>query len=148
MNVDVVTEIVIDRPPGIVAEYASDPTNSAAWYYNIDSVEWKTSPPPQVGSQVEFVARFLGRTLRYTYEFAEFVPVERVVMRTQQGPFPMETTYTWRPESDGATRMTLRNRGEPAGFSKVMAPLMKPAIRRANRKDLSKLKAILESQRG
>ena len=113
---------------------------------NIDSVEWKTPPPLQVGSQVEFVARFLGRTLRYTYEFAELISGERLVMRTQQGPFPMETTYTWGPESDGSTRMTLRNRGAPAGFSRVLAPIMKPAMRRANRKDLATLKALLESR--
>ncbi len=148
MSVDVVTEIVIERPTAVVAAYAADPSNAPDWYDNIDSVDWKTSPPLQVGSQVEFVARFLGRTLRYTYEFAELVPGERVVMRTQQGPFPMETTYVWEPASAEATRMTLRNRGEPAGFSTLMAPLMKPAMRRANRKDLAKLKKILESQRG
>src|SRR5262245_17214411 len=148
MRVDVVTEIVIQRPIGVVAAYAAEPSNAPAWYDNIDSVDWKTAPPLQVGSQAEFVARFLGRTLRYTYEFAEFVAGERVVMRTQQGPFPMETTYVWAPESDDATKMTLRNRGEPAGFSALIAPLMKPAMRRANRKDLAKLKMILESQRG
>jgi uncharacterized membrane protein len=147
MNVDVLTEIVIQRPPAVVAAYTADPSNAPDWYDNIDSVDWRTSPPLQVGSQAEFVARFLGRTLRYTYEFVEFVPGERVVMRTQQGRFPMETTYVWKPAPDGATRMTLRNRGEPAGFSKVMAPLMKPAMRRANRKDLAKLKMILEAQR-
>jgi len=148
MSVDVVTEVVIERPPAVVAAYAADPSNAPDWYDNIDSVEWKTSPPLAVGSQVEFVARFLGRTLRYTYEFADFVPGERVVMRTRQGPFPMETTYLWEPASEGATRMTLRNRGEPAGFAASMAPLMKPAMRRANRKDLANLKVILESQRG
>lgn len=146
MNVDVFTEIFIQRPIAVVAAYAADPSNAPDWYDNIDLVDWKTPPPLQAGSQVEFVARFLGRTLRYTYEFADFVPGERVVMRTQQGPFPMETTYLWAPESDEATRMTLRNRGEPAGFSKAMAPLIKPAMRRANRKDLAKLKTILESR--
>jgi hypothetical protein len=30
----------------------------------------------------------------------------------------METTYTWEDDPDG-TRMTLRNRGEPAGFARV-----------------------------
>jgi hypothetical protein len=148
VKVDVVSEIVIQRPIGVVAAYAADPSNAPGWYDNIDSVDWKTSPPLQVGSQVEFVARFLGRTLRYTYEFSDFVPGERVVMRTQHGPFPMETTYVWAAESDEATKMTLRNRGEPAGFSTLMAPLMQPAMRRANRKDLATLKTILESQRG
>ena len=66
-------------------------------------------------------------------------------MRTQQGPFPMETSYTWTATSTGSTRMTLRNRGEPAGFSRLLAPLMAPAMRRANRKDLAKLKSILEA---
>jgi uncharacterized membrane protein len=145
VNVDVVTEIVIARPVDEVFTYAADPSNTPHWYDNIDSVEWKSPPPAQVGSLVEFVARFLGRTLRYTYEFVELVRDERLVMRTQQGPFPMETTYLWERASPDSTRMTLRNRGEPAGFSKLMAPIMKPAMRRANRKDLVKLKAILEA---
>jgi hypothetical protein len=71
---------------------------------------------------------------------------ERLVMRTAQGPFPMETTYTWQSPSEGSTRMTLRNRGEPSGFSKLAAPLMASAMRRANRKDLEQLKAVLESR--
>ena len=145
MNVDVETEIVIARPVPEVAAYAADPSKAPDWYANIDSVEWKTPPPAHVGSLVEFVARFLGRTLRYTYEFVELVPSERLVMRTQQGPVPMETTYTWEPVSSDSTRMTLRNRGEPGGFSKLMAPVMKSAMRHANRKDLAKLKSILEA---
>lgn len=146
MTVDVVTEIVIDRPVPAVSAYAIDPTNAPEWYANIESVEWQTPPPARVGTAVTFVARFLGRRLEYTYEFVELVPGERLVMRTQQGPFPMESTYTWSPAvEEGSTRMTLRNRGEPAGFSTLVAPLMAPAMRRANRKDLAKLKSILEA---
>lgn len=145
MNVDVRTELVIDRPVDVVAGYAADPGNAPHWYANIESVEWKTSPPATVGSRVAFVARFLGRRLEYTYELAEHVPGSRLVMRTNEGPFPMETTYTWHPVGTGSTRMTLRNRGEPTGFSKLLSPLMAPAMRRANRKDLAALKAILEA---
>ena len=100
----------------------------------------------QQGSQVAFVARFLGRTLAYTYEIVEFLPGERMVMRTAEGPFPMETTYTWAPVGDEATRMTLRNRGEPSGFSRLVAPFMAAAMRRANRKDLGKLRRILTAR--
>ena len=144
--VDVVTDTRIARPVEVVAAYAGDPSNAPEWYVNIESVEWKTPPPIRVGSQVEFVARFLGRTLRYTYEIVELVDGERLVMRTAEGPFPMETTYTWRPAGERTTEMTLRNRGEPAGFSRLVAPLMAPAMRRANRKDLARLKAILEGR--
>jgi hypothetical protein len=91
-----------------------------------------------------FVAHFLGRRLAYTYEVVELVPGERLVMRTAEGPFPMETTYTWESAGGEATRMTLRNRGEPRGFAKIAGPLMAAAMRRANRKDLEQLKALLE----
>jgi len=145
MAVDVVTETVIGRPVDVVSAYTADPSNAPSWYVNIESVDWKTPPPLRVGSLIGFVARFLGRRIEYTYEFAELVPGERLVMRTAQGPFPMETIYTWAPTADGSTRMTLRNRGEPAGFSKMVGPFMAGAMRRANRKDLAKLKGILET---
>jgi hypothetical protein len=145
VRVDVTTEIVIDRPVADVSAYAGDPSNAPFWYVNIDSVEWQTPPPATIGSRVAFVAHFLGRRLGYTYELAELVPGERLVMRTQQGPFPMETTYRWSPVADGATHMVLRNRGEPAGFSTLVAPFLAAAMRRANRKDLANLKSILEA---
>ena len=144
MAVDVLTQTVIDRPRAQVATYAADPTHAPEWYENIDSVEWKTQPPVAVGSRMAFVARFLGRRLAYTYEIVELVPGAKLVMRTAEGPFPMETTYTWESVGEKSTRMTLRNRGEPSGFSKVSAPFMAAAMRRANRKDLARLKALLE----
>ena len=144
MPVDVQTEIVIDRPRERVATYTGDPSRAAEWYVNIESVEWKTPPPVAVGSRVAFIAHFLGRRLAYTYEIVELVPGERLVMRTAEGPFPMETTYTWETSGSG-TRMTLRNRGTPSGFARLAAPILAAAMRRANRKDLARLKAILES---
>jgi uncharacterized protein YndB with AHSA1/START domain len=144
MKVDVITEAVIDRPRVEVAGYAADPTHAPQWYANIDSVSWRTLPPVGVGSQMTFVARFLGRRLEYTYEIVDFVPGERLVMRTAQGPFAMETTYTWTDADPGKTRMTLRNRGEPSGFASIAAPMMSRAMRRANTKDLAALKKLLE----
>jgi hypothetical protein len=143
--VDITTETELRRPRGDVAAYAADPDNATAWYENIKSVEWKTPRPLARGSRVAFVARFLGRSLAYTYEIIELIPGERLVMRTADGPFPMETTYTWADTAEGGTHMTLRNRGEPAGFSRLVAPVMATAMRRANTKDLRRLKGLLEA---
>jgi uncharacterized membrane protein len=144
--VDVRTEIVIQRPRAEVADFAADPMNATAWYKNIKTVQWETPPLLTVGSRMRFRAQFLGRKLEYTYEIKEIEPGVRFVMATAQGPFPMETTYTWQDADLGATKMGLRNRGEPAGFASVAAPMMGRAIRKANEADLQRLKSVLESR--
>lgn len=146
MSVDVVTEIIIRRPREQVASYASNPNNAPQWHGNIKSVDWKSAPPLRVGSRLAFVAQFLGRQLTYSYEIVELLPSERLVMRTSEGPFAMETSYTWETITDGSTRMILRNRGNPTGFAKLVAPLKARAMRKANQRDLARLKSILEQR--
>jgi uncharacterized protein YndB with AHSA1/START domain len=146
MPVDVQTEIEIERPRHEVARFAADPDNAPRWYVNIKQVEWQTAPQLAIGSRVAFVARFLGRRMAYTYEIVECSLPDTFIMRTAEGPFPMETTYTWQATERGTTRMTLRNRGEPTGFSRLASLLMVPAMRRANRSDLALLKSVLEAE--
>ena len=145
--VDVCSEIEITRPLDEVAAFACDPDNATAWYENIEAVEWRSPRPVAVGTSVTFVAKFLGRRLSYTYEVKE-LSAERFVMSTAEGPFPMETTYAWEEAAGGVTLMNLRNRGEPSGFVRASAPVLAAAMRRANRKDLCRLKEILESTNG
>jgi uncharacterized membrane protein len=142
--VHVTTSIEIARPRQVVAAYAADPDHVRDWYANIDRVTWETERPLSIGTRLAFVARFLGRTLSYTYQVTDFVPAERLVMATAEGSFPMETTYTWTDLPGRSTRMTLRNRGTPSGFAGITARFMVAAMRRANRKDLATLKSLLE----
>jgi uncharacterized protein YndB with AHSA1/START domain len=142
--VDVTSEVLIERPPGVVFAYVCDPANATAWHANVASAEWRTDPRVHVGSQVAFVADFLGRRLEYVYELVEVEPGEKLVMRSVEGPFPLETVYTFEETREGHTRMTLRNHGEPSGVSKLMTPMIATALRSANEKDLGRLKAILE----
>jgi hypothetical protein len=139
MAVDVTTETMIQRPLSEVADFVANPNNAPVWYVNI-----KAADSVAVGSRVAFVAHFLGRRLAYVYEIVEFVRGERLVMKTAEGPFPMETTYVWESTPEGYPKMQLRNRGTPTGFSRWFAPFMAGAVRRANRKDLARLKALLE----
>lgn len=137
-------EAVIRRPMETVAAYANDPSHAPEWYANISAVEMKTDPPVGVGTKAAFVAHFLGREMRYTYEVVEYGPDE-LVMRTAEGPFPMETSYRYEATPEGHTRMTLRNRGTPRGFSRLVSPFMAMAMRRANGKDLEALRQRLEA---
>jgi hypothetical protein len=43
-------------------------------------------------------------------------------------------------------RGAIPDRGAPSGFSKLAAPFMASAMRRANRKDLEQLKSLLEAR--
>jgi hypothetical protein len=146
LAVDVLTEITIRRPRAEVADYAADPDNAPVWYQNIQSVAWKTEPPLKAGSEIEFTARFMGRRLTYTYRVVDYIPHDRLVMSTTEGPFPMETTYTWSDQDATTTRMTLRNRGGATGpIARVLQPIEAIAVRRATRKDLACLRQLLEN---
>lgn len=146
MPVDVETAVVIDAPRARVAAFAADPDNVPAWYANIRSVAWESEPPLAIGSRIAFIAQFLGRRISYTYEIKTYVPGEVLQMQASAGPFPMETTYLWESVDAGTTRMRLRNRGEPAGFFSVAAPILASAMRKANQRDLARLKRILEEE--
>lgn len=142
--VDVITEISIRNSVDKVSEYAANPDKAPEWYVNIHSAEWQTSKPLSIGSRIAFKAQFLGRDLSYIYEIKEFIPGKKLIMRTANGPFPMETIYTWEAIDENNTLMTLRNKGNPTGFSMIFSPFMSLMMKRANNKDLRKIKSILE----
>jgi uncharacterized membrane protein len=144
--VDVHTEVKIARPRHDVAVYACDPDNAPAWYENVESVRWLSERPLAVGSRVEFTASFLGRRRTHAYEVLELLEGERFVMRSSQGPLPIETTYTFHDAPDGATVMALRNRSEPAGFARLTSAVIARAIARANNRDLRRLRRLLTSR--
>lgn len=144
MGVDVTRALVIRRPRGQVFAYAADPRHAPRWYSRIEKVDWRGGEVVGEGDEAAFIARFLGREIAYTYRVVELAPPERLTMRTAEGPFPMETQYTFEDVPEG-TRMAIRNRGDPAGFWRIAAPVMEAAMGRAVAGDLRRLKALLGS---
>lgn len=138
---------VFDAPRSLVAAVAGDPAQARRWYSNIRSVRWHGEPVVAEGADVDFVARFLGRELAYTYRIVDLVPDERLVMRTEEGPFPMETTYTWWDEEpEGGhprTGMSLRNAGRPKGMTTLGSGAVTLGMKRAMRRDLERLRLVL-----
>jgi hypothetical protein len=145
MVIQVLTEVEIEAPQKLVARYATDPTNSSAWYKHVLAVEGPDPAPLQHGSAFTLVARIPpGITRRFPYEVVNLVEGKRLIIRTEDGPFPMQTTYSWLTR-DGRTVMTMRNEISPRGPARIVAPLLVAGMRRANHKDLLRLKSILES---
>lgn len=139
----VTTHININRAKTLVSNFAANPDNAPLWYTNIKSVEWNTPKPLAIGSQVSFVAQFMGRKLVYTYEVTELTN-GHMVMQTHQGPFAMQTTYYWQQIDNQTTKMTLVNAGTPTGIMKIISPITRWMMQKANNKDLKKLKQLLE----
>ena len=145
--VDVSTEIIINLPKEKVTEFALDPANVPDWCTHIKSVEWDHDAPLRAGAKLVFNEQIMRRPHKQVYEVVEIIPGQKVIMKSQSNGLRMETTVAWQAINENTTCMTLRNRGQPRGFSKLMAPIMARAVRRANRKDLERLKAILEDAR-
>src|SRR5262245_54649325 len=137
MDGDVLTNIEIDRPRSEVADYVSNPENATEWNQGISKVEWKSPKPLSAGSELAFEAEFMQQKLEYTYQVIDYVPGESLEMSSTSGPFPMETSYRFSDTPAGGTKVELRNVAHD--------PEVASAIAIENRKDLARLKSILEN---
>jgi uncharacterized membrane protein len=144
VGIHVEEQIRIQRPRAEVAAWAADPDNAPRWRKDVDKVEWKSQPPLRTGARIALTTPSLGLPLAYRYTVEEHVPGERTVLRTEEGPFPIETTLSFADAGDGATEVMLTTSGEKKG-SKVANRILERTIRRTSRKDLARLKKILES---
>ncbi len=143
MAIDVKAEILIRRARDDVASFAMDPQNDPIWISGILEAKTLTEGPFGKGTKVQRVASFLGRRMHYTPEVVDYEPPAHIVMRTDS-PFDMTIRYDFE-EADGATRMRINVRGGGSGFFKVAGPLLGLQVKKNLRRDLGKLKTLMES---
>jgi len=138
--VAVTTDIIINLPKEKVTEFAANPDNVPQWYVQIQSVEWQTPRPLQNGSELLVKSRFL----RFVHKVVEFIPGQKLILRSVEGPIQLETALGWQAIDEHTTRMTISNRGLPKGFSRLLAPFIALMLGFINRRDLKHLKRLLE----
>ena len=142
MAIDTRAVIAVARPREQVAAYLRDPGNDPRWIGGLRSARLVTEPPVGVGSQVERVARFLGRRVEYVNEITELTGT-RLAMRSVRSPFPMRVTYGFDDAGD-ATEVSVRVEGDASRLYRLADPIMSILVRRSVRRDLRTLKHLLE----
>lgn len=143
--VDVRTEIIINLPKEIVAEYVSDPGNAPSWCSQIKTVEWNYNIPLRAGAKIVFNERGMRRYQQYVCEVVEFIPNQKMVMKTRNSNMRMETVVAWQAVNENTTCMTVWSRGIPRALSRMITPFMALTIRNINRRNLKQLKRMLET---
>lgn len=73
----------------------------------------------------------------------DYAPPAHIVMRTDS-PFDMTIRYDFKAV-DGATGMRINVSGEGSGFFEVAGPLLALQVKKNLRRDLAKLKDLMES---
>ena len=147
MRLDVTAAVRVARPPAEVAAYMTDPANDPEWIGGVREARLEGAPPIGVGSRVARVASFLGRRVEYVNEVAA-LDAAHLDMRSVSGPFPMQITYGFRADGDGAgTVVSNRVRGAARGFA-FAGPLLPRLVRRSVQKDLERLRDVLERRPG
>jgi carbon monoxide dehydrogenase subunit G len=145
VRIDVTAEVRVARPRAEVAAYMTDPGHDPEWIGGVREARLQGEPPLRAGSRVARVASFLGRRIEYVNEVVS-LDAGHLDMRSVVAPFPMHITYSFAPDGNG-TVVRNRVRGEPGGFFALFGPLLAPMVRRSVRKDLERLRELLEAQR-
>ena len=144
MAIDVTVRTAIALPVPEVAAYVHDPANEPKWIGGISSSEPLTAEPIAVGSRVKRRATFAGRKIEYMTEVVALDEDARLLMKADQ-PFPMTIEYQF-AGAEGGTVFTQRMQGGPTGFAGIFSPLTAIMVKNMVKRDMQRLKRILEGR--
>ena len=135
--------VVIDRPPGEVFAYATDPAEAPEWQSSL--LEASVEGELRAGATGREVRKFLGRRMESTIRIEEYEPPRSFVLQVTSGPVPFHVQQTVEPAGEGS-RISVVIEGEPGGFFKLAEPLVERGVRRELEGNFATLKDILESR--
>jgi uncharacterized protein YndB with AHSA1/START domain len=135
--------MTINRPAAEVFAALRDLEKIPRWNSTLSEVRHTSDGTLGLGSTLVYVGRFLGRSYESPSEYSEFVADRSYVSRTTSGPFELEVATTL-DATDGATRLTLKARGESRGFFKVAEPVVVRLTKRTFENAYANFKTLLE----
>jgi hypothetical protein len=136
---------VINRPAPEVFAFVSDVSNNPRWQKGQVSCRWTSPPPVGIGSTYEQEARFLGRRVLSTFAVVEYEPGRSVTIQTVESSFPIRVQRSVEPIDERRSRVVAEITGEPGGFFRLFAPLVRRIAQRSVDADYDRLKVLLES---
>jgi uncharacterized membrane protein len=136
--------IVIDRSPDDVFAFLAVRENDPVWMSAVEESNWlDPSARVAVGRRGRMTLKMFDRRMEYVDEVTVFEPGRRIAHRTVEGAFQLSTACLCEPDGDSC-RTTVVAEAEKM-FGRFVDPLVARLMRRGFRKDLVKLKSILET---
>jgi uncharacterized membrane protein len=136
--------VVVRRPVEIVFSYLANPENDPRWSSASDEMHVTSQGPVGVGTTVRQVGHFLGRRLELTLKVTVYELNQRFGMTVVSGPLRFAGVRHVEELPEG-TRVTFSGGGESGGLFKLAEPLLEAAAARQLKRDLAKLKEVLEA---
>lgn len=131
-------EQTITAPVGSVWTALTDWGRAPSWMPGVDSMS--SSGPLAEGTQLTFTARGKDRTSR----IAECRPESVLRLESTVGGVLASYRYTLEPVDAGVTRVALAVEVETSGAMKLLGPVIRSAIAKADGVQLSQLKRLVE----
>ena len=136
--------MLISRPLDEVFGFVGDVRNRPRWDDSVDSEELTSPEPIGVGSTVRTKLRSMGKDYVYTWEIVEHEPPHRMKVESTSGPFP--TTLDFRFDGrDGGTLVNASVTGRPAGFMRILQPMIARTTQKNLDRGYARLKKLLET---
>ncbi|MEM7371033.1 MAG: SRPBCC family protein [Bacteroidota bacterium] len=139
----VTTEVIIHRPIEEVFDFIANMENNPSWQNGMLSCRYTSDPPHVQEATYDQVAKFMGREIVSSFTILEFDRPNKIKGSSPEGSFPITFTRMLEKTEQG-TKVSALIEGDPSGFFKLAAPLMKGKVAKSVKEDYLRLKTLLE----
>ena len=137
--------VQIDAAPEAVFAFITDTSNARRWDSSLEEMEITSGGELAEGSTVREVRKSMGWRSETTYRINEFEQNRAMGWTTVSGQFDGEGAITLEP-GGGGTRLTMQMEASLPLLMKPMSLIFSPMMNRQVRKDLRRLKALVEAE--